>query len=367
MSTTVEPTYPTTPAPASQGSGAAAYFKINNPLFLDVSVAIILFVIYMAIRKKWPRLGTCVKEASLIFMIFLFYDMSRFFALASADEAKANAQKVIDLEKKAGLDLEVYFQRAILPHESFTKFLGSFYLAAHWGSIVLFYVWTITRVGNDARKRQEYTTSRNRFIIMNFIACNIFMMFPCAPPRMMEGFIDTLGVVSKVDVYTSTRRWVNPYAAMPSMHIGYSLLFSICTIQILRAAIKNRSKDNTAYEFECLEAGITDCTDSSKSSGRLIKFDYLSLLPFVLLGYPMFMVFTITATANHFILDAVAGACCCFAAIGLYPLLCMLYEKVREKYFHKKVDENNQTYMSVSMLSNSVELKRRENSFNNSV
>lgn len=360
----------TTPAP-HQESGVAAYFKLNNPLFLDVSVAIVLFVIYMAIRKKWPRLGNCVKEASMIFMIFLFYDMSRFFALASADEAKANAQKVIDLEKKTGLDLEVYFQRAIMPHESFTKFLGTFYLAAHWGSIVLFYVWTITRVGNDERKRTEYVTSRNRFIIMNFIACNIFMLFPCAPPRMMEGFIDTLGVVSKVDVYTSTRRWVNPYAAMPSMHIGYSLLFSICTIQILRAVIKNRSKDNTAYEFECLEAGIADCTDTSGKgyygSGRLLKFDYLSLLPFALLGYPIFMVFTIVATANHFILDAVAGACCCFTAIVLYPLLCKLYGHVREKYFHKKVDDDNKMYMSVSMLSNSVELKRRETPLSGSV
>jgi len=284
----------------------------------------------------------------------MFYDMSRYFALASADEAKANARKVINFEKATGLDIEVYFQKAVMPHESFTKFLGTFYLSAHWGSIIVFFVWTVTRIGNDARKKEEYTTARGRFMIMNFIAAIIFMAYPCAPPRMIEGFIDTLGTVSKVDVYSSTRRWVNPYAAMPSMHIGYSLLFTICTIQILRAVIKHRSKDNTAYEFECLEAGISDC--DPQKGGKLIKFDYLTLLPFALLGYPIFMVFTIVATANHFILDAIAGACVCLTAIALYHYLCIGIEKIREKYFHKKI-ENNQTYVSVSLLSNSVLLK----------
>lgn len=342
-------------------SWASSYFKFSNPLFLDIFVAIVLAALYFAMRKRWPRLGACVKEASLIFLIFMFYDMSRYFALASPDEAKANAHKVIRLEQKTGLDIEVYFQRAIMPHESFTKFLGTFYLAAHWGSIVAFFAWTVTRIGSDARKKEEYTTARGRFMIMNFIAVIIFMAFPCAPPRMIEGFVDTLGTVSGVDVYSSTRRWVNPFAAMPSMHIGYSLLFSICTIQILRASIKNRSKDNTSYEFECLEAGMVEQCDKY---GRLGKFDYLSLVPFVLIGYPIFMVFTIVATANHFILDAVAGACCCFTAIIAYHYICVAIDKIREKYFHKKI-ENNQTYVSVSI--SSVEMERRHNPLADSV
>jgi hypothetical protein len=61
----------------------------------------------------------------------------------------------------------------------------------------------------------------NRFMIMNFLAVLSFIYFPCAPPREIPGgdYVDTLKEVSNVDVYTSTRRFVNPYAAMPSMHI----------------------------------------------------------------------------------------------------------------------------------------------------
>lgn len=60
-----------------------------------------------------------------------------------------------------------------------------------------------------------------RFILMNIIAACSFMAYPCAPPRMFPelGYDDMLKDLGKTDVYTGTRRWVNPYAAMPSMRI----------------------------------------------------------------------------------------------------------------------------------------------------
>ena len=56
---------------------------------------------------------------------------------------------------------------------------------------------------------------------MNILAAMSFMLYPCAPPRLFPelGYNDMLKDLGKTDVYTGTRRWVNPYAAMPSMRI----------------------------------------------------------------------------------------------------------------------------------------------------
>jgi len=120
-------------------SWVSSYFSLNNPLFFDVLVAAVLYVIYRVIYKRFPRLADCMKEASGIFIIFLFYDISRYFALADVDIALANARKVIRFEALVGMNVERAFQNLILPHPSFTKFLGSFYLAAHWGSVIVFF------------------------------------------------------------------------------------------------------------------------------------------------------------------------------------------------------------------------------------
>jgi len=123
-----------------------------------------------------------MKEASGIFIIFLFYDISRYFALAEVDIALANARKVIQFEKLVGLNVERAFQNVILPYPSFTSFLGTFYLAAHWGSVVLFFVWTVTRIGNDKLKREEYVRVRGRFILMNLLAAIVFLYLTLALP-----------------------------------------------------------------------------------------------------------------------------------------------------------------------------------------
>jgi len=336
-------------------SWVTSYFKLNNPLFLDVLVASVLYVIYRVLLKfKWTRLAECIKEASLIFMIFMFYDCSRYFALAELEDAVENAYKVIRFEEMVGLNGERFFQELILPYKSFTKFLGTFYLAAHWGGIVLFFVWAITRIGNDDRKRSEFRKARGRFIFMNLVACISFITFPCAPPRIIPGYIDTLAAVSKVDVYSSTRRFVNPYAAMPSMHQGYSLLFTISTVTMLYASINAGLSKKRAGTFECLESGLSLDADPKQRG-----FRYLSLLPFVGLLYPCFMFFTIVSTANHFILDAIVGAMAFGIGCLLYELACRLHAKVQEKYFHKKtVPGEKLPYVSISV--SSIEMDRRD-------
>lgn len=324
---------------------AEDFFKFSNPLFLDAFVAVVLYIVYRLLSKRFPRISDGIKEASLMFLVFMCYDASRYFALDEADEAIYNARLVIAFEKETHIDVEIPIQRLIVKHEEFAKFLNSFYLGAHWGGLVIFFVWAYARVlfapiGKRERRLKEYVTARGRFIIMNMLAAISFIAFPCAPPRAIPdgGYIDTLSTISHADVYTDTRRFVNPFAAMPSMHQGYSLLFATTVVLMLRSEIFA-----SATEMDDDDTTTTKTNDNTRASAvreyiaqlarRYKQYKVLSpttrrserklfliaLLPCALLLYPAFMFVVIVGTGNHFVLDALAGAGAFSLAVLIFP------------------------------------------------
>jgi hypothetical protein len=340
---------------------AEDFFTFSNPLFSDAFVAIVLYIVYRLLAKKLPRISEGIKEASLMFLVFMCYDASRYFALEEEDEAVANAKKVIGFEKETHIFIEIPLQKMIMKHESFAKFLNSFYLGAHWGGLVIFFVWAYARVlfaspSKMDRRRKEYVTARGRFIIMNMLAAISFMAFPCAPPRALPeyGFIDTLYSISHADVYTSTRRFVNPYAAMPSMHQGYSLLFALTIVIMLRSEIlaaRTESDDDDDSEAGLVSKTADTTTDSRLATMRAYlseamrrynryhllsretrqnerKLFLISLLPIALLAYPAFMFVVIVGTGNHFVLDALAGAAAFCLACLIFPIVALAIDYV---------------------------------------
>lgn len=330
---------------------AEDFFKLSNPLFLDGLVSVVLYVVYRLLSKKFPRIAEGIKEVSLIFLVFLCYDASRYFALDAETVAKHNAELVIAFEDKTHIDIEIPLQKMVLKHPDFAKFLNSFYLAAHWGGLVVFFVWAYGRVlfapaAKKERRRSEYVTARGRFIIMNMLAAISFMAYPCAPPRYFPdlGYTDTLASVSHADVYSNTRRFVNPFAAMPSMHQGYSLLFSLTIVIMIRSEIFASAIEGDDSDDETTTTTPLEKTVDFESSRRAALREYVSdlgrryrsyrvlspatrrsprrlslvaMLPCVLLAYPAFMFVVIIGTGNHFVLDALAGA----SAFGLACLI----------------------------------------------
>jgi len=331
------------------------FFQFSNPLFLDAFVAVVLYILCRLLASRFPRISAGVREASLVFIVFMCYDASRYFALDSEVLAKTNGRKVIDFEKQVHIDFEIPMQSFAFSNEEFAKFLNHFYLGAHWGGLVIFFVWAYARVifaspNKMERRRKEYVQARGRFIIMNMIAACSFMAYPCAPPRSFPelGYKDFLLDVGHTDVYTGTRRFVNPYAAMPSMHQGYSLLFAVTIVIMLRSEILASAVEPSEEEDD-IESGrklSTSVNDSGYSpsgfrafldriSSRYEEYHVLpravrtnskklfciSMLPFAFIIYPCFMFVVIVATGNHFVLDALAGASAMALACVLYPFV----------------------------------------------
>jgi len=97
-----------------------------------------------------------------------------------------------------------------------------------------------------------------------------YLVFPAAPPRLLPewGFTDTVtAAVGAGQAHTASVLF-NPYAAMPSMHVGFALMVAIPAIRLVRVR---------------------------------------ALRPLWAV-YPAFVTFVVVVTANHFWIDGAVGA-----------------------------------------------------------
>jgi hypothetical protein len=127
-----------------------------------------------------------------------------------------------------------------------------------------------------ARRHPEFHRFRRAAVLTTLIAQPIFVLFPCAPPRSLDHMVDTIADVSGVDLDTGVvAQLYDPLAAMPSIHVAYAVVTA---------------------------AGIAEAS-ASPALRRLAP------------AYPPLVAAVVFVTANHYVLDAVAGAT--VGAIGL--------------------------------------------------
>lgn len=155
----------------------------------------------------------------------------------------------------------------------------------------------------------------------NLIAFIVFTLWPCMPPRLLSdptyqgpsasqarsyGFVDTVhGNGGEGSVWTQNK-FCNQYAAMPSLHFGYSLLIGLTILSIPLASDASTSNGHR-------RSSSGNLSISFKGSRLNIAYPHWKRALCVGLGiaYPLTILVAIIATANHFILDAVAGAVVC--------------------------------------------------------
>ena len=112
-------------------------------------------------------------------------------------------------------------------------------------------------------------------------------------------------------------------AAMPSLHFGYSLLIGL-TIMTVPLSQSNRRGKSLPLPF---------LNQSHPNLAPRIRLPSSRRLLCIILGflYPSSILVAIIATANHFILDAVAGAIVC--ALGWWGNAVLLNLLPLEDYF----------------------------------
>lgn len=216
-------------------------------------------------------------EALLLAGLYLAGELARGFARGGAATADAHAAAIVRLERRLHVFDEGTIQRAAHHVDGLTALLGYAYVSLHLAITVSVLVWVY------ARHRHAYARLRNTLAVASLLAVVGYALFPTAPPRLAGvGIADTVSAATSVNLDSSlVSSLYNPYAAVPSMHIGFSLVVG---------------------------AGVA----------RLARRPLVRLLGAL---YPVFVLFEIVATGNHFFIDAAAGAVAAASAAAIVRLL----------------------------------------------
>lgn len=224
-----------------------------------------------------------IGEIAAALAIYSGYDTLRSHVAGPTHIAFAHAKQIISAERFLHLYWERDIQRAFLHVDWFIAFWNIYYGTIHFVMPVIVLVWLYLR--SPAR----YVRWRNTLALMFGLAVLGFWLYPLMPPRVMPpryGFVDTAAeyynfgpqVRVRFDrhdqpTHAAAEQFGNLYAAMPSFHVGWSTWVALALWPLVR---RNWAK-------------------------------------LLLVLYPLTILFCITVTANHWLLDAAGG----WAVLGL--------------------------------------------------
>lgn len=169
-------------------------------------------------------------QLALFLGAYLLYDAARWVFAGTLDVATANAQHVIGLERWAHVAIERSVQQA-LAAAPLEWLLSNIYLAAQLAVLPGALIWL------NRRSPAIYRSLRDTVLATWLIAVPIFAAFPVAPPRLAGiGMADTVSHQAAVALTGHSTIFYNPFAAVPSLHVGFAFAIGIA----VAAAVRHR-------------------------------------------------------------------------------------------------------------------------------
>lgn len=170
-------------------------------------------------------------QLSLFVAADLGYESVRGIVDGKTEQAFANAHAIIGLEQGLGLFFEPRVQSLALDHRWSIELANWAYMNSHFVVTTAFLVWLyLVRNGS-------FYFIRNVFMVAMGLALVGYLLVPTAPPRMLPGFgfVDTIADIGNVNSDSAlVRTFINPYAAVPSMHMAFSLMVAVPAVILVR-------------------------------------------------------------------------------------------------------------------------------------
>ncbi|WP_053206901.1 phosphatase PAP2 family protein [Jiangella muralis] len=228
---------------------------------------------------RTPRRPILIVELGVLAVVYAVYSVIRNSVPDDRARAVANSVRIWDTEQSMSIDFELWLNHTVHAVQWLTVTVNYFYVSLHFVVTGAVLIWLF--VCHPGR----YRASRTVLAFTTVLALFGYYLFPLAPPRLLPSgtFYDTVAIHQTVGALTSgdLQSLSNQYAAMPSMHAGWSMW-----------------------------CGIT-----------LFMFARRKWLRVLGVLYPLATVLVITATGNHYVLDAVGGWLTLAAGFGLQRLL----------------------------------------------
>ena len=208
--------------------------------------------------------GDAGRQLGLFVLAELSYEAVRGIADRARDQAFVNGQNVIDLEKGLHTFFEPGLQSIFINHRWIIDFANFMYMNSHFVVTTAFLVWLYLF------RNSNFYFVRNMFMVAMGLAVVGYALVPTAPPRLFpqEGFVDTITDFAQVNHDSGlVRLFINPYAAIPSMHVAFSTMI-----------------------------GVTGALIARHKVAKILW-----------LAYPVLVFWVVIVTANHFWIDGAAG------------------------------------------------------------
>ncbi|MFJ4686020.1 phosphatase PAP2 family protein [Streptomyces sp. NPDC091377] len=220
-------------------------------------------------------------ELPLILLVYGCYSAGRLLARGDASTAVDHGLAILRLEKTLRLNAEHPLNR-LFTREAWIGIPADFWYASlHYLITPAILIWLFRS------RTVRYRAARTWLMVSTFIGLIGFTLFPTCPPRLLDpayGFVDTMAQYSSYGWWAGEASaprglggMTNQYAAMPSLHVGWALW---CGVILWRYGGSRWTKAAAVI-------------------------------------YPLVTTIVVMGTANHYFLDAVAGA----AVMGLGLLL----------------------------------------------
>lgn len=232
-------------------------------------------------------------ELPLILVVYGLYSVGRLLVRGDVTDAVDNGLAILRVEKALGLNAEHPLNR-LFTREPWLGIPADFWYASlHYLVTPVLLVWLFRR------RAHLYRAARTWLMTSTLIGLVGFTLLPTCPPRLLDaghGFVDTMAHYSAYGWWggeASAPRGLggmtNQYAAMPSLHVGWALW---CGVILWRYG----------------------GTRATRIAG---------------VAYPLITTVVVMGTANHYFLDAVAGAAVMGAGLLLAPRVTRLADRSR--------------------------------------
>ncbi len=209
------------------------------------------------LRRPW------VLELGLVLTLYWGYEILRSAAPHRVALAFFNAHAVESFERGHGVAVELGMNHVVADTLWLSDITSVWYQLTHEVITlgVLLWLWF--------RRRESYRPLRTTLVVSTLIGLVVYWIVPLAPPRFsLPGAVDTMLAHPVLFAgWHSITHLENLYAAMPSLHVAWA---TWCALAVVVATRHRR---------------------------RHLAWAYPALTTLVVLG-----------TANHYLLDTVAGA-----------------------------------------------------------
>lgn len=225
--------------------------------------------------ERRPPLWRLLHEVVLLGGLWAVYTLGRVLAGRHTGPANGHASDVWALERSLQLPDEAAVQRMALQVPDLVRAANAHYKYAHFATLAVVVIYLLLW------RPDRYPWFRRVLVLTTAMGLVGHLTYPLTPPRLRPDFgvLDT-GVRFGESVYGAdpdNHGLVNQYAAMPSLHVAWAVLFAITVLVVARPPWR-----------------------------------------WLVVPYPVATTYVVVVTGNHYWLDGIVG----IAILGVALLMC---------------------------------------------